>query len=323
MGFHDVQLSNDALSYGTGGGFGFSTQVIEVPSGHEQRAARRSVPRYRYRILINDQDSDSLTAILEFHRLRGGRLNSFRFWDVFDYSTNAASTPANRNTITSTASDVVIGVGAGGATQFQLKKTYTDAGATETRTITKPIDGTVKVALDGVEQTEGVDFTVNYSTGVITFGTAVPNGVVVTAGCHFDLHVRFEQDEIRVDLEAFDNGAVPEISVIEVFDTVTSDDRYLYGGASTPVFTADMEITPQMKRFVSLAPSTDGLLAILPDITAYQGGGPHWILHNSHGSNDAVIHYAGVDLFTLAPGETAWVLVGLDGSSAKEWVCLS
>ena len=48
----------------------------------------------------------------------------------------------------------------------------------EVRTITKPVAGTVKVYLDGVEQLSG--WSVDTTTGLVTFGTARP-GVEVTA----------------------------------------------------------------------------------------------------------------------------------------------
>jgi uncharacterized protein (TIGR02217 family) len=58
----------------------------------------------------------------------------------------------------------------------------------EVRTITKPVAGTVKVYLDGVEQLWG--WSVDTTTGVVTFGTAPAMGVEVTADCEFDVPVR-------------------------------------------------------------------------------------------------------------------------------------
>ncbi len=59
----------------------------------------------------------------------------------------------------------------------------------EIRTITKPVAGTVQVYLDGVEQPSG--WSVDTTTGLVTFGVPPTLGVEVTAGFEFDVPVRF------------------------------------------------------------------------------------------------------------------------------------
>jgi uncharacterized protein (TIGR02217 family) len=84
------------------------------------------------------------------------------------------------------------------------------------REISAPVAGTVLVAVNGVATT---NFTVNTSTGVVTFnaGSIPANGAVVTAGFEFDVPVRFDTDEITVNLSHFAAGDIPEIPLIEVF----------------------------------------------------------------------------------------------------------
>jgi len=38
----------------------------------------------------------------------------------------------------------------------------------------------------------------------------------VTAGFEFDVPVRFDQDEILVNVELFDSGQVPDLSIMEI-----------------------------------------------------------------------------------------------------------
>jgi uncharacterized protein (TIGR02217 family) len=64
-------------------------------------------------------------------------------------------------------------------------KRYTSGSQTWTRTITKPVAGTVRTALDGAEQLGG--WSVDTTTGVVTFDSAPTAGVSVTAG--FAFHV--------------------------------------------------------------------------------------------------------------------------------------
>ena len=82
------------------------------------------------------------------------------------------------------------------------------------RTITKPVAGTVRVVLGMVEQMSG--WTVDETTGLITFTTAPANGVIVRAGFEFDVPVRFDTDYLEVDFAAFAAGDIPTIPLIEV-----------------------------------------------------------------------------------------------------------
>jgi len=42
------------------------------------------------------------------------------------------------------------------------------------------------------------------------------DGAQVTAGFEFDTPVRFDTDELRVDLSAFRAGAIPSIPLVEI-----------------------------------------------------------------------------------------------------------
>ena len=83
------------------------------------------------------------------------------------------------------------------------------------RTIAAPVAGTVLVAVNGVAITE---FYCERATGEVTFNAgAIPAaGATVTAGFEFDVPVRFDTDEITVNLTHFEAGEIPEIPLIEV-----------------------------------------------------------------------------------------------------------
>src|SRR5690606_1845399 len=112
-----------------------------------------------------------------------------------------------------TATDQVIGVGDGTADTFQLAKTYGALHSPYRRPIAKPVLGSVQVAVNESEMEEGVAFTVDSATGVVTFapGFIPPAGAAVTAGFLFDVPVRFDTDYLEVDLSAFATGAIPKI----------------------------------------------------------------------------------------------------------------
>ena len=97
-------------------------------------------------------------------------------------------------------------------------KLYGAAHAPYQRPIAKPVAGSVRVAVGGVEQTEGAAFTCDVATGVVTFlpGHVPGAGAAVRAGFLFDVPVRFDTDYLEVDLSAFAAGSVPRIPLVEI-----------------------------------------------------------------------------------------------------------
>ena len=104
----------------------------------------------------------------------------------------------------------------GAATAFKLAKTYAPGAYEFGREIAKPVAGTVRVAVDGVEKAEGPDFSVDATTGIVTFATALAAAAAVTAGFEFDVPVRFDTDVIEVNVAAFEAGEIPSIPAVEV-----------------------------------------------------------------------------------------------------------
>ncbi len=83
------------------------------------------------------------------------------------------------------------------------------------RPITKPVEGSVRVAVGGVELSGGA-FMVNAATGVITLDEPPGDGASVTAGFLFDTPVRFDTDRLEVTLESFGAGRMAAVPLIEV-----------------------------------------------------------------------------------------------------------
>jgi uncharacterized protein (TIGR02217 family) len=107
-----------------------------------------------------------------------------------------------------------LGVGDGNAKSFQLVKHYASGGVVETRVITKPVAATVKLYRDGVEATSG--WTVDTTTGLVTFTTAPAAGVQVTADFAFDVPARFDSDQMDVTIETYQLGSWGQIQVVEI-----------------------------------------------------------------------------------------------------------
>ena len=113
--------------------------------------------------------------------------------------------------------DQGIGIGDGATASFQLMKTYGSAFAPYQRPITKPVDGSVRIAVGGNEIATGA-FSCDVATGRVTFASGhIPAaGAAITAGFQFDVPVRFDTDYLEVDLSAFAAGAIPKIPLVEI-----------------------------------------------------------------------------------------------------------
>ena len=206
MAFHEVRFPDD-ISRGARGGPERRTQIVELASGDEERNASWSNSRRRFDVAYGIRRADDLAAVVAFFEARNGRLHGFRFKDWGDHKSCLPSgTPS--------PTDQAIGTGDGATTAFQLAKRYASGGQTWVRTITKPVAVTVRVAFDGAEQLGG--WTVDTTTGVVTFDTAPTAGVAITAGFEFDVPVRFDTDALDVTLDLERLGSITSIPLLEI-----------------------------------------------------------------------------------------------------------
>jgi uncharacterized protein (TIGR02217 family) len=205
MSFHEVRLPA-RLAFGSTGGVERRTEIVTLGSGFERRWTPWAEGRRRYLIGANLRSLDDMATLTAFFEARRGRLYGFRFRDFADFrSCGPGGTPG--------ALDQTLGQGDGARTVFQLTKRYGDGEDGWSRTITKPVEGTVRIAVDGEE---GGAFAVEEATGRITLDAPPAEGAVVTAGFEFDTPVRFDADRIEVTLESFDAGRMAAVALVEV-----------------------------------------------------------------------------------------------------------
>ena len=210
MSFHEIRFPT-AISRNAQGGPERRTDVVVLGSGYEERNSRWADSRRSYNAGYGVKSVDDLHAVVAFFEERRGRLYGFRWRDHADWKSCAPQATPN-------ALDCVLGTGDGTAAVFQLKKVYGGAHAPWTRNVKKPVSGTVKAAVAGIVKTPGTDFTVDPSTGIVTFlsGSIPAAGQSVTAGFEFDVPVRFDTDKLEINMHGFAHGAIPNIPVIEV-----------------------------------------------------------------------------------------------------------
>jgi uncharacterized protein (TIGR02217 family) len=208
--FHDV-LFPLAVSFGATGGPERRNEIVALTSGREKRNARLSQSRHHYDAGTGLRSLDDLHEVVAFFEARRGSLHAFRFRDPFDMkSCTPGATPS--------PADQVLGTGDGETARFALVKVYGTGDDAHRRFITTPLDGSLRVAVAGVEKTSPVDFSFDAETGEIVFAAgAVPaDGAAITAGYVFDVPVRFDTERLSVNLKAFKAGQIPSIPLVEV-----------------------------------------------------------------------------------------------------------
>ncbi|HEV2561918.1 MAG TPA: DUF2460 domain-containing protein [Rhizomicrobium sp.] len=206
MGFHEIRFPT-AISFHSSGGPERKTEIVTLGSGFEERNAVWANSRRRYDVGYGVKTLDDLHAVIGFFEARMARLYGFRLKDFSDYKSCAPGASG-------APTDQAIGTGDGSTTQFQLVKTYASGSANWQRKIQKPVSGTVRVALAGVEQMSG--FTVDTTTGIVTFASAPAAAVAISAGFEFDTPVRFDSDSLVINLANFQAGEIPSIPLVEI-----------------------------------------------------------------------------------------------------------
>ena len=326
MGFHESRFPL-LISIGSSGGPGFSVPSIEVSTGKVAKVDRWASPRYVFDVSLGVKTRDTMAALLRFFIARGGPANGFRFFDHFDHTTatNGRDAP--------TASDVLIGTGDGATTQFQLFKVYAEGSETRTRNITKPIHAetlgepvsttyNVLVALGGTPTASG--WSVDTTTGIITFSSAPGVGVAITAGCAFDVPVEFgpgAAEALSARAQDYDAMALDAVPLVEQRDPSIVYEEMNFGGAiDHGTVTADFAINTLQAR-VHRWVDNSGVNVRLPAEADTPIGGPIFYLYNAGSSTTTIQDSTGVSTIgTMPAGSFATVVLAVDGVGARTFL---
>ncbi len=168
MAFAEVRINDGLIIYGTEGGAEYSTDIVTLNSGFEQRNQNWVNGRGNWNLgdrVVQQPEADTLNA---FFRARKGKAIGFRFKDWLDYkdggngklaTANATNTPSN------------LGVGNGYAT-YQMYKVYQSGTGYDYRKIAKPVAGTSVIKRNGNVVTAGGgagQYSLDTTTGLVTF----------------------------------------------------------------------------------------------------------------------------------------------------------
>ncbi len=180
MSFKNVRFPLE-IRVGMSGTVSFFTAIARAAlSQRTQRDTRRDTPLRSFRVerAIRTADDSLLRAFFAFCRVMTGPGDTFRFRDPSDYT-------------------VISGEGVFyylGNNRYQMQKRYTVGAYTVDCDILCPVSGSIAVP----GYTETTHYTVDYTTatGVLTMlGSPSPAAPASWTG-EYDLHCRFENDDI-------------------------------------------------------------------------------------------------------------------------------
>ncbi len=169
----------------------FSTAIVASAGGQEARNASWAEARTRYDVGPGMRSEADIAELLAFFRSRQGPARGFRLRDPFDAE----------------AVGELLSEGDGVERRFVLVKHYGETA----RRISRPVAGTIRLFLDGVE-------TVAFAAdgGAVVLDVPPDAGVAVSASFSFDVPVRFAEDRLSVTRATFLAGAAASVPLVEV-----------------------------------------------------------------------------------------------------------
>lgn len=159
-------------------GDAFEVQITTTQGGQEYRRLVHGFPVRHFSAAFTLEHADLWNRVIDLYHRAFGTYAGFRVRCMDDFSTNG-------DTGAPTALDMPLALVSAGV--YQLQKLYGLGAASATvgypsRTIRKPVAGTVKVGISGVESTAG--WSGNHTTGRVTFAankTANVSGAISKA----------------------------------------------------------------------------------------------------------------------------------------------
>lgn len=225
--FHEVSLPR-TIADGSTFGPSYSTDIVNKSGSGEQRNINWEYPKCQGTINMASLIDQDFQQLLIFFHCRRGQAYGFRFYDYSDH----------------TGTFELLGFGDGGTTNFQLIKNYIqpEIDVCTKRKILKPIAGTTRIFFkaftaaevaaftwqkqadirtvfsagipDGSEQQ--LNWSIDTTTGIVTFNSAPASNVAIIASYQFEVPVRFATDDMPANWHLVDAEQWGNIPIIEL-----------------------------------------------------------------------------------------------------------
>ncbi|MER0238669.1 DUF2460 domain-containing protein [Fulvimarina sp. MAC8] len=195
------------VAFGASGGPERRVEIVRLSTGFEHRNQRTAHAVRRYDAGSGIRNLADLAEVVAFFEARRGKLVGFRFRDPFDWHSGAFGASPG-------AFDVALGRGDGERTRFELVKPYGGGADIYWRPIEKAVPGSLLVAVG--ESVIGTGFQLEESGSAVVFDVPPADGSLVQAGFAFDVPVRFDMNQLSVNVTAFEAGEIPSIPLVEI-----------------------------------------------------------------------------------------------------------
>jgi uncharacterized protein (TIGR02217 family) len=185
----------------------FQTRIQRAVSGHELRALDYPYPLWQFTLVfafLRDNPEagfDELRSLMGFYLLCQGAYGTFLFQDPSDFQ----------------ISGQYLGTGDSSTYIFQLQRTMgtslPSGGFTEPIVAPKEIKA---IYFDGLIQNSSI-YSVNQSTGLVSFTTPPSTGLVITADFSYWFRCRFVDDSYSFENFMYQLWQLKKLSFISVF----------------------------------------------------------------------------------------------------------
>jgi len=189
----------------------YTVMITTTAGGAEYRKLVQPFPARSFHVNFTTDQADLWARVISLYHRAYGKFAGFRVKCMDDFSTNnltGAPTPL----------DEVLANSSTGI--YQLRNFYGTNGTAlagvgyPSRTIFKPVAGTVVAAKNGVTISSGLS--VDTTTGLITISPAPLISDTITAGCQFDIPCRFNSliEVTAIDRKFRDCGSIDLIELL-------------------------------------------------------------------------------------------------------------
>lgn len=194
MAFIETPRFPDEIAAWLVGGRGFQTVVTETYGGNEYRNSAWSMARGEWDVsealrTSPENHALSMQKLYAFFLVARGQLHGFRLKAPNDNADNGGG-------ILGTT-----GLAVAATLAYQMYKLYSQSPVSYAQIVQKPVSGTISVYVNGVLKTAGSDYTIDYTTGVVTFASQPSVGAPLTWIGSYDIPVRFAGDMPRMGRE--------------------------------------------------------------------------------------------------------------------------
>lgn len=193
---NDLVILPENIEIGAVRGPQFLTDVLDLSGGNEQRSIRWEDARLVFDLSYAPMPVADARRIEAMFYARRGRARSYLVRDPLDHKGVLE----------------VLGAGDGARRDFQLVRVYEPTGTSYVREIRHPKEGTVAVFVDSVATTA---WTLQPG-GIIRLNSAPAPDATVMANFEFYVPVRFDADELAVEMVTPTHARVNGLRLIEV-----------------------------------------------------------------------------------------------------------